>query len=83
MHIDALPSSKLDGCAFLDHGSPVIGLSGRGKRLDEVFFALLHEVAHVVLEHIGEAPIVDETGLAQGDDVDIESQANALAACWS
>lgn len=83
VHIDAFPSSKLDGCAFVDNGSPVIGLSGRGKRLDKVFFTLLHEVAHVVLGHVGEAPIVDEADPVQGGHIDIESEANALASRWS
>lgn len=33
-------------------GYPVIGLSGRGKRLDKVLFTLLHEIAHILREHI-------------------------------
>ena len=33
-------------------GYPVIGLSGRGKRLDKVLFTLLHELAHILLRHV-------------------------------
>lgn len=33
-------------------GRPVIGLSGRGKRLDKVLFTLLHEVAHILRGHV-------------------------------
>jgi HTH-type transcriptional regulator/antitoxin HigA len=36
---------------FVD-GNPVIGLSGRGKRLDKVLFTLLHEIAHIVCGHV-------------------------------
>jgi HTH-type transcriptional regulator / antitoxin HigA len=46
VYVEAFPSSKMDGCAFaLDDGSPVLGISGRGKRLDKVLFTLLHELA--------------------------------------
>lgn len=30
----------------------VIGLSGRQERLDQVLFTLLHEVSHILLEHV-------------------------------
>ena len=33
-------------------GYPVIGLSGRGKRLDKVLFTLLHEIAHILRGHV-------------------------------
>ena len=35
-------------------GYPVIGLSGRGKRLDKVLFTLLHEIAHILKGHVDE-----------------------------
>ncbi|WP_260619991.1 ImmA/IrrE family metallo-endopeptidase [Corynebacterium anserum] len=34
------------------NGHPVIGISGRGKRLDKILFTILHEVAHILLDHI-------------------------------
>jgi HTH-type transcriptional regulator/antitoxin HigA len=53
VYVEAFPSSKMDGCSFLlDDGSPVIGISGRGRRLDKVLFTLLHEVAHILLGHL-------------------------------
>lgn len=43
----------MDGCSFLlDDGSPAIAISGRGKRLDKVLFTILHEAAHVSLNHL-------------------------------
>lgn len=50
--VDAFPSAKIDGGAMYVDGYPVIGLSGRGKRLDKVLFTLLHEIAHVLLAHV-------------------------------
>ena len=50
--VDAFPGAKIDGGAMYVDGYPVIGLSGRGKRLDKVLFTLLHEIAHILREHI-------------------------------
>lgn len=52
VYVEALPGAKIDGCSMFVDGYPVIGLSGRGKRLDKVLFALLHEIAHIVQEHV-------------------------------
>ena len=60
VHVEAFPSSKIDGASYDVNGTPVIGLSGRGHRLDKVLFTLLHEVAHVVLNHIADGWILDE-----------------------
>lgn len=37
----------LDGCAMLDGDRPIVGLTLRHDRLDNFWFALLHEVVHV------------------------------------
>ncbi len=80
--VEAFPSSKMDGCSFLlDNGSPVIGLSGRGQRLDKVLFTLLHEVAHVLLDHLdGHRYIIDDKG--ESPTLGSEDDADALAASW-
>jgi len=83
VHVDAFPSSKLDGCAFLLEETPVIGLSGRGKRLDKVLFTLLHEAAHVLRGHVGAAPIVHEASPGGAPNKDLEKEADSLAAQWS
>jgi HTH-type transcriptional regulator/antitoxin HigA len=52
VYVEALPSAKIDGGSMFVDGYPVIGLSGRGKRLDKVLFTLLHEIGHILLEHV-------------------------------
>jgi HTH-type transcriptional regulator/antitoxin HigA len=79
VYVEAFPGSKIDGASFEMNGIPVIGLSGRGHRLDKVLFTLLHEVAHVALGHIDSGVILDEEDL-QGKT--IEDEANRLAAEW-
>jgi HTH-type transcriptional regulator/antitoxin HigA len=45
-----LPKTHLDGAAFkLPDGSPVVALTLRHDRLDNFWFTLLHELAHVAL----------------------------------
>ncbi|MCJ1701974.1 HigA family addiction module antitoxin [Rathayibacter festucae] len=81
VYVEAFPSSKLDGCSFMLEETPIIGISGRGKRLDKVLFTLLHEVAHIVLGHLeGGGVIVDEP-----DDhhtLGVEDDADKLAGGW-
>ena len=83
VHVEAFPSSKIDGCAFLLDGVPVIGLSGRGKRLDKVLFTLLHEVAHIVLDHVGSNPIVDDADEEENAQSYAENAADELAQAWA
>ena len=46
--LEHLPRTHLDGAAFqLADGSPVIGLTLRYDRLDNFWFCLLHELAHI------------------------------------
>lgn len=87
VYVEALPGAKIDGCAFTLDRTPVIAISGRGKRLDKVLWTLLHEVAHVVLGHITDAVVV-ETLDDQGDNVSgngedsEEVAANSEARTW-
>jgi HTH-type transcriptional regulator / antitoxin HigA len=70
---------KIDGAAFLVDEIPVIGMTLRLDTIDNFWFTLLHEVAHVILHY--------RTGLAAGffDDVDnpeideLEAEANQFA----
>lgn len=79
--VEAFPSSKMDGCALLlDDGSVVIGISGRGKRLDKVLFTLLHEIAHVLLGHLEQQPfIIDDE---ERQTLGLEQPADDLAESW-
>jgi len=66
-----LPGTHLDGAAvLLDDGRPVIGMTIRHDRLDNFWFCLLHELAHIRL-HFGtgeETQFVDDVELQAGDD---------------
>ena len=79
-----LPQTYLDGASFMaPWGRPVVGLTLRHDRLDNFWFTLLHELAHVRL-HLGP----DQAGLAFFDETQYipatpddvrERQANAFA----
>lgn len=58
--VEHLPGGKIDGASFVLDGNPVIALSGRGKRFDKLFFALMHEVAHVLSGHVGDGVLLDD-----------------------
>lgn len=74
-----IPGMSVDGAAFLVDDIPVIGMTLRRDSLDNFWFTLMHEVAHVVLHY--------RTGLAAGffDDAEatqvdeMEAEANAFA----
>lgn len=80
-----LKGSKLDGAAMLgDGGGAVVGLTARYDRLDMFVFALLHELAHLVLGHVNadSRALVDE-GLESSENAsDVEGAANDQASEW-
>lgn len=49
-----LKGSFLQGATFMDGGKIVVGLTARGKDADKFWFSLFHELAHIVLGHIGQ-----------------------------
>ncbi len=51
--VPALPQSFLDGATFSPAGNPAIVLSLRYDRIDNFWFTLMHEIAHVDGEHRG------------------------------
>jgi HTH-type transcriptional regulator/antitoxin HigA len=58
--VEGLPGSKIDGvCFWLDKSSPVIGISLRFDRIDNFWFVLRHECAHVLHGHGQNFAIVD------------------------
>ena len=60
---------KVDGAAFLVDGVPVIGLTLLRDTIDNFWFTLIHEIAHIVLHY--------RTGLAAGffDDMTLPNGA--------
>lgn len=75
-----LPKTYLDGAALLNrHGRPVVGLTLRHDRLDNFWFTLFHELAHVKLHltHGHTKPFFDNT--ESGDNSGQEKEANDYA----
>lgn len=81
VYVEALPGAKIDGCSFFLDKTPVIGISGRGKRLDKILFTLLHEIAHITSGHVTNQGIVES--LDDHDESDTkENEANRCAGQW-
>jgi HTH-type transcriptional regulator/antitoxin HigA len=58
--VESLPGSQIDGvCFWLAPGAPVIGMSLRFDRIDNFWFVLRHECAHVLHEHGKSRAILD------------------------
>ncbi len=75
-----LENMGIDGACLLDEeGVPVIGLTLRYDRLDNFWFTLLHELAHVY-KHLHESTrvYVDDTESFQSEDI-VEKEADRLA----
>ena len=68
-YVEHLPRTHLDGAALcLPDGRPVVGLTLRYDRIDNFWFTLLHELAHIGL-HLADSD--DETGFV--DDHNLRS----------
>ena len=85
-YVSHLPRTHLDGAALrLANGRPVIGLTLRYDRIDNFWFTVLHELAHIGL-HLGdcseEAGFIDDHSLrgvpSVGSDT-TEQEADRLA----
>ena len=50
-----LRGSFLQGASFPDGNKIVVGLTARGKDADKFWFSLFHELAHIVLGHVGQS----------------------------
>ena len=58
--VEGLAGGKIDGvCTWLDDASPVIGMSLRFDRIDNFWFVLRHECAHVLHGHGKGTAIID------------------------
>ena len=75
-----LPRTHLDGAALrLQDGRPVIGLTLRYDRIDNFWFSLMHELAHVGLhmDNGEDEPFIDDLSLNVTDP--LENQADRHA----
>lgn len=59
----------LDGAAMLDAGRPIVALTLRHDRIDNFWFVLMHELAHVA-KHLDEANPVFTDDLESHDELD-------------
>jgi len=73
-----LRRTYLDGAAFRLNGHPVAALTLRHDRIDNFWFTLLHELAHVIAEHQG--GYLDY--LDDESDSPVEREANRMARDW-
>ena len=73
-----LSKTYLDGAAFRLNGNPVVAMTLRHDRIDNFWFTLLHELAHIVAGH--EGGYLDD--LDEEADTPEEVEANGLARDW-
>ncbi len=74
-----LQKTYLDGAAFFSGKNPVIVYTGRYKRIDNFWFTVAHEIAHILNHLDDETPFVLDN-LKAGDINMMETEANKLAA---
>jgi HTH-type transcriptional regulator/antitoxin HigA len=69
----------LDGAAMLDEGRPIVAMTLRHDRLDNFWFVLMHELAHVA-KHLNAANPLFTDNLDSPDEQDrIEREADDMA----
>jgi HTH-type transcriptional regulator / antitoxin HigA len=74
-----LPKTYIDG-VMIPGANPIVGLSLRHNRLDNFWFTLAHELAHIVAGHDGMK--VDEDGFEKESKNSDEVAANTMARDW-
>ncbi|MEN9467295.1 MAG: hypothetical protein RL081_1296 [Pseudomonadota bacterium] len=71
----------LDGAAMLDNDRPIVALTLRHDRIDNFWFALLHELAHVALHLRPEFPVfIDDLDRTNPESVEAEADKMAQEA---
>ena len=77
-----LPRTTLDGCSMIADGRPVIGMTLRFDRIDNFWFVLTHELAHVFkhLDGSQSAYFDDLQSHARSDQTELEADDVALNA---
>jgi len=74
-----LPKTYLDGAAIMSPNRPIIGLTIRHDRLDNFWFCLMHELAHISLHLEGKQEIIFDNLDSEVSDNPIEIEADKLA----
>lgn len=78
MVLPHLEKTYLDGAAFMDGQNPVVVYTGRYKRIDNFWFTMAHELAHVLLHLNDKVPFVLDN-LKNGEKNKMEDEANERA----
>jgi len=73
-----LQKTILDGAAFYSGKNPAIVFTGRNNRIDNFWFTLAHEIAHILL-HLDDTSFVLDN-LKDGGINEMEKEANHVAA---
>jgi len=73
-----LSKTYLDGAAFFSGSNPVIVYTGRYKRIDNFWFTVAHEIAHII-KHIDEKTPFILDNFSNKERSRIEDEANELA----
>jgi len=73
----ALPRTFLDGATLFRPQGPVVGLTVRFDRLDNFWYTLVHELAHVALHSSRSVLFIDD--LEAGADDELEKEADTFA----
>lgn len=68
-----LKGSFWQGATFMDGSKIVVGLTARGKDADKFWFSLFHELAHVILGHVGQS-----NGTTEQDEKDADKWSRDL-----
>jgi len=74
-----LQKTYLDGAAFYYQNNPVIVYTARYKRIDNFWFTIAHEIAHI-LKHLDEKNTFFLDNFREEEVNDLEIEANQLAA---
>ncbi|CDN58359.1 PF06114 domain protein (plasmid) [Neorhizobium galegae bv. officinalis bv. officinalis str. HAMBI 1141] len=77
--LEHLPGTYLDGAAMCrSDGAPIIALTLRHDRIDNFWFTMMHEFAHVACHLSGENPVILDD-LDVGSSEGIEAEADEFA----
>ena len=74
--VEALPGCKVRGALTTKQGRPTIYLSGRFKTHDHIWFAFIHEIAHLILHYNVHDTLISEE---ENSENSIEQEANDFA----
>lgn len=77
--LPTLQKTYLDGAAFYCHHNPVIVYTARYKRIDNFWFTIAHEIAHI-LKHLDEKNTFFLDNFREEELNELETEANELAA---